>query len=382
MKILHVYKTFINDTMGGTQQVIASIIRNNPDPSLEFSVLSLSSRPTGVDHSFPLADNIHYKESFSIASNPVSFSLLRDFGSIAKEYDLIHYHFPWPFADLMRYVWKVDKPSIVTYHSDIIRQQKLLYLYTPLMKNFLNSADRLVATSQKYLDSSSVLQSYKDKSVVIPIGIQKSDYPEPRQERLTYWKNRFGDKFFLFVGVMRYYKGLHVLLEAMAGTNFPVVIVGCGPIESKLKLRAKELNLPNVHFVGKLPDEDKISLLKLCLSLVFPSNVRSEAFGISLLEGAMFGKPLISTEIGTGTSYINDDGETGVVVPPNDHVALREAMDYIWNHPDESSRMGQKSQLRFESLFTASKMSAEYGKLYRQVLADSKCVTSGSIEVS
>lgn len=100
MKILHVYKTFINDTMGGTQQVIANIIRNCPDKSIKFGVLSLAARETGIDLSFLNSENIHYQESFTLASNPVSFSLIKDFGNIIKDYDLIHYHFPWPFADL------------------------------------------------------------------------------------------------------------------------------------------------------------------------------------------------------------------------------------------------------------------------------------------
>jgi O-antigen biosynthesis rhamnosyltransferase len=371
MKILHVYKTFINDTMGGTQQVIASIVKNS-DASFEFGVLSLSPRKTGVDKSFAGVKNLHYKEHFSIASNPGSLALLKDFNSIAKDYDLIHYHFPWPFADLLNLTLKIKKPMIITYHSDIVRQQKLLYLYKPLMKNFLNSADSLVATSPNYLNTSTVLQTYKNKSVVIPIGINKSDYPAPSSEKLAYWKGRFGERFFLFVGVMRYYKGLHVLLDALKDSSLPVVIVGSGPIESELKLHAEKLKLTNIHFLGKLPDEDKISLLQLCLSLVFPSNLRSEAFGISLLEGAMFGKPLISTEIGTGTSYINVADKTGIIVPPDDSRALRKAMDYIWSHPLESAEMGKKSRARFEELFTASKMSDEYGKLYLKTIADNK----------
>ena len=72
-------------------------------------------------------------------------------------------------------------------------------------------------------------------------------------------------------------------------------------------------------------------MFELCFAVLFPSHLRSEAFGISLLEGAMYGKPLISSEIGTGTTYINIDKETGLVVPPSDPIALREAMDFLWN---------------------------------------------------
>ena len=367
MKILHVYKTFINDTMGGTQQVIANIIRNCPDKSIKFGVLSLASRATGVDLSFMNSENIHYEESFTLASNPVSFALIKDFGRIIKDYDVIHYHFPWPFADLLNLVWRVSKPTLVTYHSDIVKQKSLMGIYKPLMNNFLGSVKRIVATSQNYLDSSTVLQSYKHKASVIPIGINFEDYIVPSVERLAYWKNKFGERFFFFVGVMRYYKGLNVLLEAMRGTDYPLVIAGSGPIEKELKSYAEKHKLKNVHFVGQLSEEDKSALLKLCTSLVFPSNLRSEAFGISLLEGAMFGKPMISTELGTGTSFVNKDGETGIVVPPNDPQALQRAMVEIWNNPEVSSKMAQSAKERHQSLFTANKMAAEYTNIYKDL---------------
>lgn len=364
MKILHVYKTFINDTMGGTQQVIANIIRNCPDKNTKFGVLSLSPRETGVDFSFMNVENIHYKESITIASNPISWKLLRDFGSIVDKYDVIHYHFPWPFADLLNMLWRVSKPTIVTYHSDIVKQKSLMKFYKPLMHNFLKKAKVIVATSENYKNTSDVLQIYKDKTTVIPIGINMEDYAEPSKDRMNYWQGKYGSKFFLFVGVMRYYKGLHILLEAMQNTDFPLLIGGSGPIAKDLQELVIKYKLKNVYFLGQLTEEDKSALLKLCLCLVFPSHLRSEAFGISLLEGAMFGKPLISTEIGTGTSFINQDKQTGLIVPANDPKALQEAMQAIWNDDYDNKKMGAAAQARHQELFTAVKMAKSYQELY------------------
>ena len=104
-------------------------------------------------------------------------------------------------------------------------------------------------------------------------------------------------------------------------------------------------------------------------AVVFPSHLRSEAFGISLLEGAMYGKPLISSEIGTGTSYINVAGKTGLVVPPSDPQALRAAMQFLWEHPVEATGMGAQARARYEQYFTADEMMAAYAKLYRHLLA-------------
>jgi rhamnosyl/mannosyltransferase len=79
------------------------------------------------------------------------------------------------------------------------------------------------------------LAAYPEKTIVIPIGLDKASYPEPRQERLMYWREKLDPKFFLIIGVRRHYKGLHILMEAAQGTDYPIVILGSGPIEGKLK---------------------------------------------------------------------------------------------------------------------------------------------------
>ena len=196
----------------------------------------------------------------------------------------------------------------------------------------------------------------KEKVQLLTYGLDKKNYPVTNPEKLSFWSQRFGPKFFLFVGVLRYYKGLHILLDAAKCTNYPIVIVGTGPIEIELKKQAEETGLSNIHFLGFLSDEDKIALLTLCYAVVFPSHLRSEAFGISLLEGAMYGKPMISSEIGTGTSYINIHNQTGLVVPPSDPQAFRAAMRTLWDNPELAEQMGQQAERRYEQLFTAERM--------------------------
>ena len=82
----------------------------------------------------------------------------------------------------------------------------------------------------------------------------------------------------------------------------------------------------------------------------------------------MFGKPLISCEIGTGTSYVNIHNSTGIVVPPNDPNMLREAMNSIWDDPDKARAMGIRSEERYWQLFTANKTSGSYESLYRELM--------------
>jgi rhamnosyl/mannosyltransferase len=368
MKVLHFYKTYYPDSIGGVEQVIFQIASGVAGLGISTDVLSLSRNVTRqpVD----LGSHMAYKAKLDlqIASTGFSLSALRMFRDLAREADIIHYHFPWPFMDLVHLTSRLKKPSLVTYHSDIVRQAVMLQLYRPLMHSFLGSVDAIVATSPNYLHSSPVLRRHRDKTRVIPIGLDKTAYPQPSPASHEHWRQRFGERFFLFVGVLRYYKGLHILLEAMKGAPYKLVIVGAGPVEDELKAQALRAGLDNVFFVGAVSDEDKVALLNLCYAVTFPSHLRSEAFGISLLEGAMYGKPMISSEIGTGTSYINLHEQTGLVVPPSDPAAFRQAMDRLWADPERAEQMGRQAENRYWEQFTAKRMAEGYDNLYRQLL--------------
>ncbi|ROL94886.1 glycosyl transferase family 1, partial [Pseudomonas chlororaphis] len=248
------------------------------------------------------------------------------------------------------------------------KQKFLLKLYQPLMNRFLSSVDSIVASSPNYAQSSSVLTRFEDKVRIIPYGLDRETYPTPSLAKLEYWRGLLGSRFFLFVGALRYYKGLDYLLEAAKRTQLPVVILGGGHLEAELKAQAAQLGLSNVHFLGGLPDEDKAALLQLCYAVVFPSHLRSESFGISLLEGAMYGKPMISCEIGSGTTFINIADETGLVVPPCDAVALAQAMMTLWQSPEQANQMGQRAMHRYEQIFSSRSMASAYADLYRELL--------------
>lgn len=372
MRVLHLFKTYFPDSMGGIEQVIFQLCQGGISHGIHSEVLTLSQNPQPSE--VMVADHrVHRaKLNLQIASTGLSYSVLGRFRALAEQVDLIHYHFPWPFMDLIHFIAGIEKPVVVSYHSDIVRQKHLMRLYAPLMRRFLDRADRLVAASPNYVETSEVLRRYGQKTTVIPYGLDKQGYSQVSPERLDHWRERCGKRFFLFVGVMRYYKGLHILLEAAQGSQYPIVIVGTGPLETELKSQALRLGLSNVQFLGRLGDEDKVALLQLCAAFVFPSHLRSEAFGISLLEAAMYGKPMISSEIGTGTSYINIHGETGLVVPPGDPSAFRAAMDKLWSSPESCARMGRQAEMRYEKLFTSALMGRQMADLYRQVVTETR----------
>lgn len=365
MRVLHFFKTYWPDTFGGVERTIHAIAKGGRSFGIEADVLSLSPKPAREPFEFDGHRVIQVKQDLDIASTGFSRAAFSKFRELSRQADVVHFHFPWPFMDVVDRVTPHRKPTVVTYHSDIVKQKGLLRLYSPLMHHFLRSADRIVATSPNYLASSPVLSRYKDKVDVIPLGLSEDDYPPPDPQRVAYWRGQLPDRFFLFVGVLRYYKGIHFLLNAAAKTGLPVVIVGGGGLEQEVRERVERERLVNVHLLGPLPDPDKTALLALCHALVFPSHQRSEAFGLSLVEAAMAGKPMISCEIGTGTSFVNLDGVTGLTVPPGDPERLGQAMQRLWTNQPEADRFGEAARHRYETMFTAQKMAQSYAKLYR-----------------
>ena len=353
---------------GGIESFIDTLCKTDSKLGVKNTVLTLHPKPQKQPIEMDGYSVHQTKQNLFLASTGFSVSAFGKFKRLSNDADIIHYHFPNPFADMLHVVCRPKKPSIVTYHSDIIRQKHLLHIYKPLKQRFLNSVERIVATSPNYFVSSNVLQKYANKVSVIPIGIYPKACETVDSERLDFWQSRLSKPFFLFIGAMRYYKGLHIALEAIAGTEIQIAIAGINGIEKDLKAQAAALQLKNVNFLGFVTDEDKIALLHLCHGFIFPSHLRSEAYGISLLEAAMVGKPMISCEIGTGTTFVNSANETGLVINPGSPRELREAMQFLIDNPKIAANMGKNAKKRSLKLFTADQQAKSYYDLYQQLL--------------
>lgn len=368
MRVLHVYKTSFPTTVGGVQVFIDTLSNETNKLGVKNTVLSLAPVEKTTEVTVNDYKVILVKEDLFIASTGFSLAAFKEYRKQAQLADIIHFHFPNPFGDLLYLFSKKNKPCIITYHSDIIKQKRLMKIYQPVMNMFLNRISKIVATSPKYFASSDILQQHKDKVDVIPIGITEPKTTPKIQQCIIDWKSKLPGKFFLFVGELRYYKGLKTAIDAAAKSELPLVIAGKGGDEVELRAYAQELGAHNVIFLGFVSDSDKAALLELCHCFVMPSHLRSEAFGISLLEAAAKGKPMISCEIGTGTSYVNLDLETGIVVEPNSVNALDKAMTKIYEDDDLAGKYGINARKRFQQLFKAEKQASQYFALYNNLL--------------
>jgi len=368
IKVLHVYRTYFPDTQGGLEEVIRQICQSTKDCGIESRVFTLSRSPIPSVLERPEAEVYRTKLTAEIASCSIAFGAIHLMKELVEWADIIHFHFPWPFADVLNLFVPKNKPTMLTYHSDIVRQKVLLKMYKPLMYRFLHSMKAIVATSPNYFATSEVLGKYAEKVEIIPIGLGKDTYPPINSSLTELMRLKVGSDFFLFVGVLRYYKGLHILLEAAKGGDFKVVIVGAGPVERELHEKATKLGLDNVLFLGYITDEEKVALYELSRAVVFPSYLRSEAFGVTLVEGLMYAKPIISCEIGTGTSYVNEHNVTGLVIPPSDSKSLKQAMVQLYRDDALCERFGIAARKRYETFFTSQLMAERYASLYKRLV--------------
>ncbi|WP_173935026.1 glycosyltransferase [Chelativorans sp. Marseille-P2723] len=360
MRILHLFKTYLPESFTGIERVIWEIAEGLAPLGVETDVLALAGEPSREPFAAGHHTVHHARRDLYLASTGLSLSLFGKFRALAARADIVHYHFPWPMMDLLHLVQRPACPTLVTYHSDIVRQRLLAPFYQPLMHRFLQGVDHIVATSPAYAETSRVLTRYGKKISIVPIGLAERQSP-PAKTDVAAWRQRVGADFFLFVGALRYYKGLPFLLDAAERTGLPLVIAGEGEIRPEIEAR----NLANVRLLGSVSDADKEALLALCRAFVFPSHLRSEAFGVALVEAARAGKPMISCEIGTGTSYVNVDRETGLTVPPADPEALAAAMRRLAGDQEAARQMGRNARIRYEKLFRAETMCAAYLDLYR-----------------
>ena len=367
IRVLHIYKSWSPDTYGGVEQCITLLGAGGWAHGIDSRVAYLAPgrRVTAVRHRgiagyrFPL--------QWEIASTGFSLPFLLGYRRMASWADILHFHFPWPYADFVHRVSGVRKPFVVTYHLDITRQRALGKLYAPLRAWLLRRAVRVIATSENYVRSSPVLRRLDRNTTVIPLGVEDAACGTAHPARSAYWRHRFGKGFVLFVGVLRYYKGLDVLLEAAASIEARIVIVGSGPCEQALKRQARESRLGHVSFVGRVDALDKDALYRLSSLFVFPSHVRSEAFGLSLLEASMYGKPSVSCELGTGSSFVNRHEETGLVVAPANPHELSAAVNRLLNNRHERDRFGRNARKRYLEHFTADAMVARYAREYQDI---------------
>ncbi|MCC6154759.1 MAG: glycosyltransferase, partial [Candidatus Hydrogenedentes bacterium] len=235
--------------------------------------------------------------------------------------------------------------------------------YAPIQRRFLERANLIIVASQQYLDTSETLRPYRDKCVVVPLGILPDEFAAPPEEKIEALRAQYGGGFVLFSGRHRYYKGIEYLVRAAKHIKAPVVIAGDGPERERCMALARELDVA-ITFPGALTHDELLVHLHACDVFAFPSIARSEAYGISMLEAHVAGKPVVATTLGTGVEFVNQHGVTGLNVPPKDAEALAGAINTLIEDPDLRARLGRAAKLRVETELHAEHIARVEFELY------------------
>ena len=371
MKVLQVYKDYYPPVKGGIEGLVNSISNGLKQRGVEVEVLVSNTRATFKKEIIDGITVTKAPQLGRIASAPLNFTFPYHLRRLAKDAHIVHFHFPNPTGELSCLLGGLNNRVVVSYHSDIIRQKRLGRLYRPFLKKFLEISRVIIVASPSYLRSSVILNQFRDKCRVIPYGIDLEKF-SPFSERCgdkNLIHNHCGVSTILFVGRFRYYKGLHVLIEAMSKVDGKLLLIGAGPLERELrKLTAEKRMEEKIIFMGELSDRDVVGYLRSSDIFVLPSILRSEAFGIVLLEAMACGKPVVSTELNTGTSFINQHQKTGLVVPPGNVEALADAINFLLADSDIRKKYGDAGRRRVEKCFSSKRMIEKLVRTYEEIL--------------
>lgn len=378
MRVLHIGK-FFPPYPGGIERSSAALTAALAAQTVD--VAMLAHAPPGTHRSSTLqADGVQVTLAAchgQLLYAPVSpaFPLLLARSLRAFEPDLLHLHVPNTSA-----FWALLSPAarklpwVVHWHSDIPLDSKHRLLrwayrgYRPWEQALLRRARAIIATSQQYLDASAALAPWRDKVRIVPLGIGPSESPVS-PDTPSLWPG--AGLRVLAVGRLSYYKGFDVLLRALADApQAQLLLIGSGECESALRELAQRLGVADrVRFAGRVDDATLAQAYAQAEVFCLPSIERAEAFGMVLLEAMRAGVPVIASAIqGSGVIHVVRDGETGLLVPPRDPVALARALRQLDVDVDLRVRLGQHGQQRWREEFTLDKSAQRTLQVYREVL--------------
>jgi rhamnosyl/mannosyltransferase len=370
MKVVHVFKDFYPPTTGGIEQhmrlLCAGLARH-----IDVSVLVPSRALRRSEEWMDGIEVVRVPELGRYLSAPLCPTMPAELRRLAP--DVVHLHFPNPTGDLAYLLSRCRAPVVMTYHADIVRKWPALWLYRPVFRRLGRHVERIIVSSELYLGSSCVLSRQREKCVVIPYGIDPTPFTLRHGEAETVERLRqeHGRRLVLFLGVLRSYKGLRILLQAMTRVDGHLLIAGRGH-RAWLEALAGRLGVDDrITFLGEVSETQRRFLLHACEVLVLPSLDRSEAFGIVQLEAMVCGKPVVSSDLPTGVRLVNQHERTGLLVAPGDPDALGSALNRLVDDEALCAALGQAARARVEREFGTEAMIERTLAVYDEVLAGS-----------
>ena len=278
-----------------------------------------------------------------IWSQELTTKIVKTINSIGP--DIIHYHHPNFICLYVALYYARYIPIMITHHLDITKQKFLTPLYFFAYKRLLKLAKGIMVYTENYARSSHELNGFLEKIEIVPHGIGEEslriDHISTRELRKL--SEQFGNRGFtvLYVGRLVRHKGLRKLISAIARLpEAQLLVAGEGPELRPCIKMAKDLRISSrVHFIGKVSESMKKALYRFSDAFVLPALTRAEAFGQVLVEAQLCRLPIVTTDIGTGTSEIALDGRAGFVVERGNVEELVGALKQLYSNKDKRQRM-------------------------------------------
>jgi glycosyltransferase involved in cell wall biosynthesis len=300
----------------------------------------------------------------TFARTPICPAMLKDLRH--HDADIVHLHWPNPWAVLSYLASGHSGKLVISYHSDVVRQRFLGAAFEPLLHRALDRSAAIIVSSSRYLQSSPVLKQWAHRCHIIPYGLDTSHFFIKRPEERDEIHRRFGPRIVLGVGRMVYYKGFEYLIRAMRHVDATLLLIGTGPQESQLAREAAKLpSSARVRFLGNI--DDLAPFYQAATLFVLPSIARSEAFGLVQLEAMAAGTPVINTSLDSGVPTVSLHNVTGLTVPPADEFALARAMTRLLDDEALRLRFGHAARCRVQQEFSPSRMTKAVLDIYAEV---------------
>ncbi len=296
------------------------------------------------------------------------------------EFEVVHLHYP--FFGVHERLAKLSfrQKLVVSYHMTPSAPGWKGKVFAWDMKRYAPRlaarADLVLAATQDYLEAEAKPAfGAGAKWRVLPYGVGEAYHPGPRPENLEReLRLRYGEQVVLFVGTLdaaHAFKGLDVLLQAMSrlpqDISARLVVVGGGGRRKRFEQEARRLRVhKQVHFAGYVPEAELPDYYRLADLFVFPSTSKAEAFGLVALQAMATGVPVVASRL-AGVRELIRHGETGVLVPPQDDLALAAALEQLLRNPHEARSLGQRGGELAEQRYRWRIIGQELRELYRQL---------------
>ncbi len=372
MRVLLLYKDFY-PVLGGIENHIRALAKGLRAECVDARVLVTNTGPRTVRQTIDRVPVTKTGRQANVLSTPISLSFFAEAWRQSRRVDIAHLHAPYPPGEVAQLLMGRSKRFVMTYHSDIVRQKVTGTLYAPLLQLVLQRAALIAVSSPIYIESSAFLRRVRDKCRVIHYGIgmerfQRTPEIEPEAQLL---RRRFnGRPLLLFIGRLRHYKGVDVLIRAMHRLqNAHLLIIGIGPMQEAWQQLARAEGLTDkLTFLGESSEREALAARYAADVFVLPSTNRAETLGIVQIEAMACGLPVICTELGTGTSYVNRHEETGLVVAPNHPEALATAINCLLADPERRAQMGAAGLRRVQKEFSSETMIRKTLSFYAEAI--------------